>query len=99
MLAAQQSAFGLTSEMIDGPPPVFAQMLKAFRPALERGVRAGGARGVIRRWPLDGFFDGVDVVEKDDVARVTREYDPRRGRRAATERSRKFRTRSLVWRT
>ena len=47
-------------------------MLKAFRPVLERKVFVlGGARGVIRRRPLDGFFDGLDVVKKDYVARVT----------------------------
>jgi N-acetyl-1-D-myo-inositol-2-amino-2-deoxy-alpha-D-glucopyranoside deacetylase len=70
-LAAHQSAFGLTSEMIDNPPPGVAHMLSAFRPVLEREVFVlGGARGVIRRWPLDGFFDGLDVVE-NDVTRVT----------------------------
>ena len=33
----------------------------------------GGTRGVIRRWPLDGFYDGLEVVEKGHVARVARE--------------------------
>jgi N-acetyl-1-D-myo-inositol-2-amino-2-deoxy-alpha-D-glucopyranoside deacetylase len=71
-LAAHQSAFGLTSGMIDNPPPGVAQMLQAFRPVLEREVFVlGGARGVIRRWPLEGFFDGLEVVEKDHVARVS----------------------------
>jgi N-acetyl-1-D-myo-inositol-2-amino-2-deoxy-alpha-D-glucopyranoside deacetylase len=70
-LAAHKSAFGLTSEGIDNPPPAVAQMLQAFRPVLEREVFVlGGARGAIKQWPLDGFFDGLDVLETDDVGRL-----------------------------
>jgi LmbE family N-acetylglucosaminyl deacetylase len=63
-LAAHRSAFGVTPEMLQNPPPGAAQMLQAFRPVLEREVfLLGGARGPIRRWPLGDFFDGLETAE------------------------------------
>jgi N-acetyl-1-D-myo-inositol-2-amino-2-deoxy-alpha-D-glucopyranoside deacetylase len=63
-LAAHRSAFGVTSEMLKSPPPAAAQMLQAFRPVLEREVfLLGGARGPVRRWPLQDFFDGLETTK------------------------------------
>ena len=63
-LAAHRSAFGVTPEMLENPPPGAAQMLQAFRPVMEREVfLLGGARGPVRRWPLPDFFDGLATVE------------------------------------
>jgi N-acetyl-1-D-myo-inositol-2-amino-2-deoxy-alpha-D-glucopyranoside deacetylase len=63
-LAAHRSAFGVTSEMLKNPPPAAAQMLQAFRPVLEREVfLLGGARGPVRRWPLQDFFDGLETTK------------------------------------
>lgn len=62
-LTAHQSAFGVTPEMLDSPPPGVAQMLRAVRPVLQREVFVlGGARGPIPRWPLPDFFDGLEVA-------------------------------------
>jgi LmbE family N-acetylglucosaminyl deacetylase len=62
-LTAHQSAFGLTTETVKNPPPPAAQMLRAFRPVLEREVFVlGGARGPVRRWPLEDFFDGLETA-------------------------------------
>src|SRR6185295_3631244 len=61
-LAAHQSAFGVTEEMLKNPPPGVAQMLQAFRPVFEREVfLLGGARGTVPRWPLVDFFDGLET--------------------------------------
>jgi N-acetyl-1-D-myo-inositol-2-amino-2-deoxy-alpha-D-glucopyranoside deacetylase len=63
-LAAHRSAFGVTLEMLTNPPPGAAQMLHAFRPVMEREVfLLGGARGAVRRWPLQDFFDGLETAE------------------------------------
>jgi len=73
-LAAHRSAFGLTPEMLDDPPVGVAQMLQAFRPMLEReAFLLGGARGPLRRWPLEDFFDGLETAELD---RATSEPRP-----------------------
>lgn len=62
-LTAHRSAFGVTPEMLQQPPPEVAGMLRAFRPVLEREVFVlGGTRGPIRHWPLADFFDGVEAV-------------------------------------
>jgi LmbE family N-acetylglucosaminyl deacetylase len=63
-LIAHRSAFGVTPEMLQDPPPRVAQLLRTFRPVLEREVfLLGGARGPVRRWPLRGFFDGLETAE------------------------------------
>jgi LmbE family N-acetylglucosaminyl deacetylase len=63
VLAAHRSAFGITSEMLANPPAPIAQMLRAFRPVMEREVfLLGGARGPIRGWPLEDFFDGLETA-------------------------------------
>ena len=60
-LAAHRSAFGVTTAMLENPPPEAAQMLRAFRPVLQQEVfLLGGVRGTIPRWPLADFFDGVN---------------------------------------
>jgi N-acetyl-1-D-myo-inositol-2-amino-2-deoxy-alpha-D-glucopyranoside deacetylase len=60
-LAAHRSAFGVTTAMLEDPPPEAAQMLCAFRPVLQQEVfLLGGVRGTIPRWPLADFFDGVN---------------------------------------
>lgn len=62
-LAAHRSAYGVTLEMLDDPPPSIAQMLRAFRPVMEReAFILGGARGPLRRWPLQDFFDGLETA-------------------------------------
>ncbi len=59
-LTAHRSAFGITPEMLQNPPPGAAEMLRAFRPVLEREVFIlGGARGPIQQWPLPDFFTGL----------------------------------------
>jgi len=68
-MAAHQSAFGMTEEMISNPVAGVAQMLSAFRPVLEREVFVlGGSRGPIRQWPLEHFFDGLETAEFDREA-------------------------------
>ena len=63
-LAAHRSAFGVTLEMLNNPPPGAMQMLQAFGPVMEREVfLLGGARGPVRRWPLPDFFDGLETAE------------------------------------
>src|SRR6185295_13205490 len=63
-LTAHRSAFGVTPEMLQDPPPGAAQMLRAFRPVFEREVfLLGGARGPVRRWPLSDFFDGLETAD------------------------------------
>ena len=72
-LAAHRSAFGVTPEMLKNPPPGVAEMLQAFRPVLEREVfLLGGARGPVRRWPLQDFFDGLETAELDPIVRSVR---------------------------
>jgi LmbE family N-acetylglucosaminyl deacetylase len=62
-LTAHRSAFGVTPEMLKSPPPGVADMLRAFRPVLQREVfLLGGTRGTIPRWPLVDFFDGLDTA-------------------------------------
>jgi N-acetyl-1-D-myo-inositol-2-amino-2-deoxy-alpha-D-glucopyranoside deacetylase len=68
-LAAHRSAFGITPAMLENPPPGAAEMLRAFRPVLEREVfLLGGARGPVRRWPLRDFFDGLETAELHTMA-------------------------------
>jgi N-acetyl-1-D-myo-inositol-2-amino-2-deoxy-alpha-D-glucopyranoside deacetylase len=67
-LTAHQSAFGVTADTLKNPPLPAAQMLRAFRPVLEREVFVlGGTRGPVRRWPLEGFFDGLDAAELNEI--------------------------------
>jgi LmbE family N-acetylglucosaminyl deacetylase len=64
-LAAHQSAFGVTDEMLRNPPPAVAQMLSAFRPVMEREVfMLAGTCGAVARWPLLDFFDGLEAELK-----------------------------------
>jgi len=59
-LAAHQSAFGITAEMLLQPPPEAVQTLHAFRPVLQRETFVlAGARGTVPQWPLADFFDGL----------------------------------------
>ncbi len=70
-LAAHQSAFGVTLDMLKNPPPQVAPMLRAFQPVLEREVFVlGGARGPVGRWPLEDFFDGIATAELSGIGRV-----------------------------
>jgi N-acetyl-1-D-myo-inositol-2-amino-2-deoxy-alpha-D-glucopyranoside deacetylase len=63
-LTAHRSAFGVTPPMLKNPPEGVAQMLRAFRPVLQREVfLLGGVRGTIPRWPLADFFDGLDNTD------------------------------------
>src|SRR6266540_2495187 len=65
-MAAHQSAFGVTQEMLGNPPPGIAQMLDAFRPVFEREVFVlGGARVGTPTWPLHDFFDGLETARLD----------------------------------
>ena len=67
-LAAHQSAFGVTPEVLKNPPPAAAHMLRAFRPVLEREVFVlGGTRGPVRRWPLDDFFEGLETADIKEI--------------------------------
>ena len=60
--AAHQSAFGVTLDMLADPPPDRARILRAFRPLVEdEAFVLAGARGPVTRWPMDSFFDGLDV--------------------------------------
>jgi N-acetyl-1-D-myo-inositol-2-amino-2-deoxy-alpha-D-glucopyranoside deacetylase len=78
-LAAHQSAFGLTAEMLKSPPAPAAQMLQAFQPVLEREVFVlGGTRGPVRRWPLDDLFDGVETAEFSKISDAVVEAAARR---------------------
>jgi N-acetyl-1-D-myo-inositol-2-amino-2-deoxy-alpha-D-glucopyranoside deacetylase len=62
-LTAHRSAFGVTPEMLQDPPAGVDQMLRAFRPVLQREVfLLGGVRGAVPRWPLSDFFDGLDTA-------------------------------------
>ena len=68
-LAAHQSAFGVTADMLKTPPPPIAQMLRAFQPVLEREVFVlGGTRGPVPRWPLADFFDGLEAAELNEAS-------------------------------
>jgi N-acetyl-1-D-myo-inositol-2-amino-2-deoxy-alpha-D-glucopyranoside deacetylase len=70
-LTAHQSAFGVSADMLTNPPPPVAHMLRAFRPILEREVFVlGGARGPVRRWPLEDFFDGIETAELSGIGHV-----------------------------
>jgi N-acetyl-1-D-myo-inositol-2-amino-2-deoxy-alpha-D-glucopyranoside deacetylase len=72
-MAAHSSAFGLTTEMLNNPPPGAAHMLAAFRPVLEREVFVlAGARGPVSRWPLEDFFDGLHTAELDPTRSESR---------------------------
>jgi LmbE family N-acetylglucosaminyl deacetylase len=63
-LAAHRSQFGLTLATIDDPPPAQAQMLRAFRPVLERECFVlGGVRGPVPTWPLRDLLDGLESAE------------------------------------
>jgi N-acetyl-1-D-myo-inositol-2-amino-2-deoxy-alpha-D-glucopyranoside deacetylase len=67
-LMAHQSAFGVTADVLKNPPPPAAHMLRAFRPVLEREVFVlGGARGPVRQWPLDDFFDGLETADLNEI--------------------------------
>jgi LmbE family N-acetylglucosaminyl deacetylase len=63
-LTAHRSAFGVTQEMLQSPPPRVADMLRAFHPVLEREVfLLGGVRGPVHQWPLADFFDGLETAQ------------------------------------
>jgi hypothetical protein len=48
-------------------------MLRAFGPVFEREVFVlGGARGPVPRWPLDGFFDGLETADLNEIAATVR---------------------------
>jgi LmbE family N-acetylglucosaminyl deacetylase len=67
-LAAHQSAFGVTPEMLNDPPPGVAHMLRAFRPVLEREVFVlAGTRRPVPRWPLEDFFEGLETMELSET--------------------------------
>lgn len=62
-LAAHRSAFGVTDEMIDNPPPGVRPMLDTFRPVLAHEVfMLGATRVPARTWPLTDFFDGLTTA-------------------------------------
>jgi LmbE family N-acetylglucosaminyl deacetylase len=68
-LTAHQSAFGVTADMLNNPPQPAAQMLRAFRPVIEREVFVlGGTRGPVRRWPLEDFFDGLETADLKETS-------------------------------
>jgi LmbE family N-acetylglucosaminyl deacetylase len=72
-LTAHQSAFGVTADMLKNPPPPVVGMLRAFGPVFEREVFVlGGARGPVPRWPLDGFFDGLETADLNEIAATVR---------------------------
>ena len=51
--AAHQSAFGVSPEMLQDPPPEQARRLHAFAPIMEKEVfTLGAVRGPVPRWPL-----------------------------------------------
>ena len=59
--AAHQSAFGVSPEMLQDPPPEQARRLHAFAPIMEMEVfTLGAVRGPVPRWPLADVFDGID---------------------------------------
>ena len=61
-LAAHQSAFGVSPEMLRDPPPEQAKRLNACAPIMECEVfTVGGTRGPIPGWPLTDVFDGLGV--------------------------------------
>jgi LmbE family N-acetylglucosaminyl deacetylase len=63
-LTAHRSAFGVTPAMLHNPPDGVAEMLRTFRPVMQREVfLLGGARGAVPRWPLSDFFDGLDAAD------------------------------------
>ena len=67
-LVAHQSAFGVTPEMLNDPPPSVAHMLRVFRPVLEREVFVlGGTRRPVPRWPLEDFFDGLETEQLSET--------------------------------
>ena len=64
-LTAHRSAFGVSQEMLQSPPPGVADMLQAFRPVFEREVFVlGGSRGPIHEWPLPDFFAGLETARR-----------------------------------
>jgi LmbE family N-acetylglucosaminyl deacetylase len=59
-VCAHRTQFGLTLETLHSPPPPAAEMLRVFRPVLEReAFMLGGVRSPVTKWPLDDLFDGV----------------------------------------
>jgi N-acetyl-1-D-myo-inositol-2-amino-2-deoxy-alpha-D-glucopyranoside deacetylase len=73
-LTAHRSAFGVTADMLQNPPPGASHMLRAFRPVLEREVfLLGGARGPVRQWPLEDFFDGLETAAFSEIGTVATE--------------------------
>ena len=85
-MAAHRSAFGLTMDMLNNPPPGAAHMLRAFRPALEREAFVlGGVRGPVH-WPLEDLFDGLNTLGLTAAAPEGRRL--RRPRAGSTRKSR-----------
>ena len=69
-LTAHRSAFGITDDMGQNPPPAVAQMMNVFRPVMEREVYTlGGVRGPIPKWPMTDFFEGLETVLSDRARR------------------------------
>jgi N-acetyl-1-D-myo-inositol-2-amino-2-deoxy-alpha-D-glucopyranoside deacetylase len=64
VLAAHRSAFGVTEEMLNNPPPGVAQMLDALTVVMRKETFIlGGARVAAMNWPLRDFFDGLSSAE------------------------------------
>jgi LmbE family N-acetylglucosaminyl deacetylase len=71
-LAAHRSAFGVTEEMLSGPPPGTREMLDAFRPVFEREVFVlGGTRVSMPHWPLRDLFDGIHSAQLGRVSALS----------------------------
>ena len=62
-LTAHRSQFGITPDMLERSPQGVDQMLRALHPVLQREVfLLGGTRRPIPRWPLSGFFEGLETA-------------------------------------
>jgi LmbE family N-acetylglucosaminyl deacetylase len=71
-LAAHRSVFGVTEEMLSGPPPGTREMLEAYRPVFEREVFVlGGTRVSMPHWPLRDVFDGIHSAELGRVSALS----------------------------
>jgi N-acetyl-1-D-myo-inositol-2-amino-2-deoxy-alpha-D-glucopyranoside deacetylase len=69
-LTAHRSAFGVTADALQHPPPAVAQILNTFRPLMEREVfMLGGTRAPIAQWPLTDFFEGLESVSFERTPR------------------------------
>ena len=63
-LAAHRSAFGVTEEMLNSPPPGVVPMLDALRYVMQNEAFVlGGARVPAANWPLTDFFEGLSSAD------------------------------------